>query len=164
MDGATEGRSGDGVEGGLGCLPAVSIFVGVEERSDGLAEERPGAMAERHEGIQDWSLTDFDQGWGEQAGRCACVEIEQVSADCDAEMLLTLVFECSVRQVGEWEVCCGLLASGSQLWWAKRFAWPWGMIALNKTSRNLGTTQSRILGATEPLAEHASATNGFKSV
>ena len=109
VDGSAEGGSGDGVEGGFGCLPAVRLCVGVEKRGEGLAEERPGTMAERQEWIEDRSLTGFDQGWGEQAGGGAGVEVEEVSADGDAEMLLAFVFEGSVRQVREREVCGGLV-------------------------------------------------------
>jgi hypothetical protein len=66
-------------------------------------------MAERQEWIEDRSLTGFDQGGGKQAGRGAGVEVEEVSADSEAEMLLAFVFEGSVRQVREWEVCGGLV-------------------------------------------------------
>jgi hypothetical protein len=86
-------------------LPAVRVHVGVEELSEGFAEERPGAMAEGHEWIEDRSLTGFDQGWGEQAGRGAGVEVEEVSADGDTEMLLAFVIEGSVGQVCEGKVC-----------------------------------------------------------
>jgi hypothetical protein len=66
-------------------------------------------MAERQERIEDRSLTGFDQSWREQAGLGAGVEVEEVSADGDAQMLLTFVFEGSVRQVREWEICGGLV-------------------------------------------------------
>jgi hypothetical protein len=69
-------------------------------------------MAERHDGIEDWSLTGFDQGWREQAGRCASVEIKEVSTNGDAEVLLAFVLEGSVRKVREWEVCCGVVGFG----------------------------------------------------
>ena len=130
VDGSAEGRAGDGVEGGFGCLPAVRLFVGVEERGEGFAEERPGAMAEGQERIEDRSLTGFDQGWGEQAGGGAGVEVEEVSADGDAEMLLAFVFEGSVGQVGEREVCCGFIGFGEPAFsGTRRFVLPWGMIA-----------------------------------
>ncbi len=86
VDGSAESGTGDGVEGGFGCLPTVGFCVGVKERGEGFAEKRPEAMAERKEWIEDRSLTDFDQGWGEQAGRGAGVEVEEVSADGDAEV------------------------------------------------------------------------------
>ena len=88
VDGLGEGCAGDGVESGFGCLAAVGVLVGVEERGEGFAEERPGTMAERHERIEDGGLAGFDEGWGEQAGGGAGVEVEEVSADGDAEMLL----------------------------------------------------------------------------
>jgi hypothetical protein len=66
-------------------------------------------MAEQQERIEDWSLTGFDEGWGEQAGLGAGVEVEEVGADGDAEMLLAFVVEGSVRQVREWEVCDGFV-------------------------------------------------------
>ena len=66
-------------------------------------------MAERQEWIEDRSLTDFDQGGGEEAGLGAGVEVEEVSADGDAEMLPAFVFEGSIRQVRDGEVCCGLV-------------------------------------------------------
>jgi hypothetical protein len=97
------------VESGFGCLSAVRLFVGVEERSEGFAEERPGTMAEREEWIENRSLTGFDQCWGEEAGVGAGVEVEEVSADGDAEMLLAFVIEGSVGQVGEGEVCGGFI-------------------------------------------------------
>ena len=65
VDGSAEGRAGDGVKGGFGGLPAVRFCVGVEERGEGFAEERPGTMAERQEWIEDRSLAGFYQGWGE---------------------------------------------------------------------------------------------------
>ena len=37
------------------------------------------------------------------------MEVEEVSPDGDAEMLLAFVFEGSVRQVREWEVCGGFI-------------------------------------------------------
>jgi hypothetical protein len=90
-------------------LSAVGLFVGVEKSGEGLAEECPGAVAEREEWIEDGSLAGFDQGWGEQPGGGAGVEVEEVSADTDAEMLLAFVFEGSVGQVREGKVCCGLV-------------------------------------------------------
>ena len=66
-------------------------------------------MAERQKRIEYWSLAGFDQGWGEQAGLGAGVEVEEVSADGDAEMLLAFVFEGSVGQVRKGEVCGGLV-------------------------------------------------------
>ena len=109
VDGLSEGCAGDGMESGFGCLSAVRLFAGVEERGERFAEECPGAMAERHKRIEDGSLAGFDQGWGEQAGRGAGVEVEEVSADGDAEMLLAFVIEGSVGQVGEWEICGGFI-------------------------------------------------------
>jgi len=100
VDGFEQGRAGDGVESGFGCLPAVRLFVGVKERGEGFAEERPRTMAEREQRIEDRGLAGFDQGWGEQAGGGAGVKVEQVGADGDAEMLLAFVIEGSVRQVG----------------------------------------------------------------
>ena len=111
-DGSAKGGAGDGVEGGFGCLSAVRLLVRLEERSEGFAEECPGAMAERQKRIEDGSLTGFDQGWGEQAASGTRVEIEEVCADCDAEMLLAFVIEGSVRQVREWEVRCGFIGFG----------------------------------------------------
>ena len=112
VDGSAEGRSCNGVEGGLGCFSAVRFFVGVEERSEGFAEECPGAMAERHKRIEDGSLAGFDQGWGEQAGGCAGVEIEEVGADGDTEVLAVFDFEGSVGEMGEREICRGFVGFG----------------------------------------------------
>ena len=109
VDRPAEGGARDGVECGFGCRFAAGFCVGVEERGEGLAEERSGAMAERHQGIEDWSLTGFDEGWRKQAGRGTGVKIEQVNADGDAEMLPAFVFEGSVRQVREWKICGGLV-------------------------------------------------------
>ena len=109
VDGLDQGRACDGVEGGFGGLLAVTLFVSVEECSEGLAEKRPGAMAEGHEWIEDWRLTGFDQCGGKQAGGGTGVEVEEVSADGDAEMLLAFVFEGSVGQVREGEVCGGFI-------------------------------------------------------
>ena len=109
VNGLDQGGPGDGVEGGFGCLSAVGLFVGVEERGEGFAEERPGTMAERQKRIEDRSLAGFDKGWRKQAGRGAGVEVEEVSADGDAEMLLAFVVEGSVGQVGEGEVCGGFI-------------------------------------------------------
>ncbi len=131
VDGLGEGRAGDGVEGGFGCLSAVELFVGVEECSEGFAEERPGTMAERQERIEDRGLTGFDQGWGEQAGGGAGVEVEEVGADGDAEMLLAFVIEGSVGQVREWKVCCRVgWLPGASSYGTRWFVLPWGMIAL----------------------------------
>ena len=69
-------------------------------------------MAERQKRIEDRSLTGFDQSWGEKAGRGTGVEVEKVSADGDAEMLLIFVFEGSVGEVCEGEVCCGFVGLG----------------------------------------------------
>jgi hypothetical protein len=104
-----ESGSGDGVEGGFGCLSAVGLFVGVEERGESLAEERPAAMAESQDWIEDRSLTGFDQGRRKEAGRGTGVEVEQVHADGDAEMLLAFVFERTVGQVCKGEVCSGFI-------------------------------------------------------
>ena len=109
LDGSAEGGAGQGVEGRFGCLPAVRVHVGVEELGEGFAEERPGAMAERHQWIEDRSLTGFDQGWREQAGRSAGVEVEEVSSDGDAEMLLAFIIEGPVGQVGEGEIGGGFI-------------------------------------------------------
>jgi hypothetical protein len=97
------------MERGFGCLSAVGLFVGVEERGEGLAEECPGAMAEGHDWIEDRSLTGFDQRRRKEAGRGAGVEVEQVRADGDAEVLLAFVFERAVGQVREGEVCGGFI-------------------------------------------------------
>jgi hypothetical protein len=109
LDGSAEGGTGYGVEGSFDCLSAIRVHVGVEELGEGFAEERPGAMAERQERIEDRSLAGFDQSWGKQAGRRAGVEVEEVGAYGDTEMLLAFVFEGSVRQVREGEVCGGLV-------------------------------------------------------
>jgi hypothetical protein len=97
------------VESGFGCLSAVGLFVGVEERRQRFAEESPGAMAERQKRIEYRSLTGFDQSWREQAGCGAGVQVEQVNPDGDAEVLLAFVFEGSVGQVREGEVCGGFI-------------------------------------------------------
>jgi hypothetical protein len=109
VDRSAESRSGDGVEGGFGCLPAVGFHVGVKEGDEGFAKERPGAMAERHDWIEDRSLTGFNQGMREEAGGRAGVEVEQVNADGDTEVLLAFVFEGAVGQVREGEVCGGFV-------------------------------------------------------
>ena len=41
-----QGRTGDGVECGFGCLLAVRFDVGVEKAGEDFAEESPRAMAE----------------------------------------------------------------------------------------------------------------------
>jgi hypothetical protein len=66
-------------------------------------------MAERHDWIEDRSLTGFNQGRREEAGHSAGVEVEEMSADGDAEVLLAFVFEGSVGQVREGEVCGGFI-------------------------------------------------------
>jgi hypothetical protein len=66
-------------------------------------------MAKGHDWIEDRSLTGFDQGRREEAGRGAGVEVQEVSADGNAEMLLAFVFERAVRQVCEGEVCGGFV-------------------------------------------------------
>jgi hypothetical protein len=90
-------------------LFAIGLFVSVEEFGEGLAEERPGTMAERQKWIEDRSLAGFDQSWWKQAGRGAGMEVEEVSADGDAEMLLAFVFEGSVGEMCEGEICCGFV-------------------------------------------------------
>jgi hypothetical protein len=109
VDWLSESRAGDGMESGFGCLSTVGFRVGVKERGEGFAEERPGAMAQRHDWIEDRSLRGFDQGSREKTGCGAGVEVEKVSADGDAEMLLALVFEGSIGQVREREVRCGFV-------------------------------------------------------
>jgi hypothetical protein len=69
-------------------------------------------MAERHERIEGWGLRGFDQSWRKQIGCGAGVEVEEVSADCDTEMLLAFVFEGSIGEVHEGEVCRGLIRFG----------------------------------------------------
>jgi hypothetical protein len=66
-------------------------------------------MAKGHDWIEDRSLTGFDQGRRKEAGRGAGVEVEQVSADGDAEMLLAFVFEGAIGQVCEWKVRGGFI-------------------------------------------------------
>ena len=79
-------------------------LVRVSRRSD---QDR----AERHEGIQDRGLAG-GSGLGEEVRLRAGVEVEEVGADGDAEMLLVFDFEGSVRQVGEWEVGGGIVGFG----------------------------------------------------
>ena len=112
VDGFGQGGSGDRVQGGFGCLSAVRLFVLMEERSERFAEECPGTMAEGQKWIQDWGLTGFDEACGEQAGLGAGMEVEEVSADCDAEMLLAFVIEGSVGEVCKGEVCFGFVGVG----------------------------------------------------
>ena len=99
VDGFDEGGSGDGVEGGFGALSAGWIFVGVQKRGEGLAQERPGAMAEGHERVEDGGLASFNEGRRKQARCGAGVEVEEVGADGDAEVLLAFVLEGSVEHV-----------------------------------------------------------------
>ncbi len=57
-------------------------------------------MTERHQRIESRGLTGFDESWGEQTGGGTGVEVEEMSADGDAEMLPAFVFEGSVGQMG----------------------------------------------------------------
>ncbi len=66
-------------------------------------------MAEGQDWIEDRSLTGLDQGRRKQSGRGAGVEVEQVRADGDAEVLLAFVFERAVGQVCKGEVCGGFI-------------------------------------------------------
>jgi hypothetical protein len=112
VNGFDESGAGDGVEGGLGCLSAGWFDVGVQESGEGLAEQRPGAMPERHEGVECWELTGFDQGWREQVGRGAGMEVEEMDADGDTETLLAIELEGPVGQVGKGKVCGGVVGFG----------------------------------------------------
>ena len=79
-------------------------------------------MAKRQEWIERGGLADFDKGWRKQTGRGAGVKIEQMSADRNAEVLLALEFEGSVRKVGEREACRRLIRFGEPAF-VGRAAW-----------------------------------------
>ena len=93
-------------------MSAIRLFVLVKERGEGLAEECPGAMPERQKWVEDRSLTGFDERCWKEAGRGAGMEVEEVSADGDAEMMLAFVIEGSVGEMCEGEVCCGFVGVG----------------------------------------------------
>ena len=112
VDWLEEGGSGDGVEGGFGGLPAVGFGGGVEEVGEGFAEQRPGARAEGHEWIEDRGLAGCGEAWREEAGCGAVVEVEQMGADGDAEVLLAFVLEGSVGEVGQGKVGGGVVGCG----------------------------------------------------
>jgi hypothetical protein len=116
VDRFDEGRAGDGVERGLGGLSAVRVNIGVEESGESLAEQSPGAMAERQERIESGSLADGGQGRGKEVRRSTGVEVEEVSANGNAEVLLAFQFEGSVGKMGEGEVCRGLIRFGKPAW------------------------------------------------
>ena len=66
-------------------------------------------MALRHERVEGWGLAGLGQGWREKAGSSAGVEVEEVGADGDAEMLLVFGGEGSVGEMGEGEVGGGVV-------------------------------------------------------
>lgn len=107
VDRFDEGRPGDGVESSLGGPSTVWFCVGVEKSGEGFAEEGPGAMAERHQWIEYRGLADFNQGWRKQVGSSAGVEVEEVSTDGYADVLLAFQFEGSVGEVGEGKSAVG---------------------------------------------------------
>jgi hypothetical protein len=72
----------------------------VEKCGEGVAEERPGAWAEGHEGVEDGSLAGGGEAGREEIGLSAGVEIEQVRTDGSAEVRLAVDLEGAVREVG----------------------------------------------------------------
>jgi hypothetical protein len=69
-------------------------------------------VAERHQRIERWSLTDFDERGREEVRSGAGVEVEEMGSDGDTEMLLAFVLEGSVGEMSEGEVCGGLVGFG----------------------------------------------------
>jgi hypothetical protein len=96
VDGFDESRTGDGVEGRFGCLPAAGFNVGGEQAGEGFAEQGPGAMAQRQEWVEGGRLAHAYEGWGKQTGGGAGVEVKEMRPDGDAEMLFAFEFEGSV--------------------------------------------------------------------
>jgi hypothetical protein len=92
VDWLLEGRPDDGVEGGFGLLTMLGTGVGVKESGEFFAEKSPGSLPLGHQQIERWGLAGGGQGWREQTGGSARVEIEEVCADGDAEVLL--IFYC----------------------------------------------------------------------
>ena len=112
VDGFDERGAGDGVEGGFGCLSAVWFRGGwrrpvrVSRRS---VQER-GRGPSVGSGLGPGRLR---QGWGEQIGCGAGVEVEQMSADGDAEVLLAFELEGSVGEMGQGKVGVGRWLRGA---------------------------------------------------
>jgi hypothetical protein len=112
VDRFDEGGAGDRVEGRLGCLSTARLFVSLQDTSECLAKKCPGLMAERHERVERWSLTGFDQSRGQQVGHGAGMEVEEMNADSDAQVLLTFKLEGPEWQMREGEIGGGLIGFG----------------------------------------------------
>jgi hypothetical protein len=69
-------------------------------------------MAERHQQIEGGGLTGVDESWGQQAGCSTGVEVEEMTANGDAEMLLAFVFEGSEGQVRQGKIGSRLIRFG----------------------------------------------------
>ncbi len=72
----------------------------MEKCGEGVAEERPGAWAEGHEGVEDGGLTGGGEAGREEIGFGAGVEIEQVRTDGSAEVRLAIDLEGAVGEMG----------------------------------------------------------------
>jgi hypothetical protein len=69
-------------------------------------------MAERHEWVQNGCLAGFDQGRWEQIRLGAGVEVKEMDADGNTEVLLAFEFKGTVGQVCEGEVGGGTIGFG----------------------------------------------------
>jgi hypothetical protein len=112
VDGVEEGCTRDGVKGRFSGTATAGFRADVKEGGEGFAEERPGAWAESHERVEDGSLTDGGETGWDEAGVGAGVEIEQVGADGDAEVLLAFALKGAVGEVGQGEAVCRIIGCG----------------------------------------------------
>jgi len=109
VDWLLEGRSCDGVEGGFGFFFLLGLCVGVQEGCEGFAEEGPSFGTLGHEQVESWGLTGFGERCGKETGGRAGVEVEEVGAYGDAEILLAFRGEGSVGEMREGKVSVGVI-------------------------------------------------------
>ena len=95
-----ESGARDRVQSSLGRLSTVWRGVSAEERGKSLAQRSPVPVTERQKWIEGWRLASSNQSWGQQIGGCTSMEIEEMGADGDTEMLLAFQLEGTIGQMG----------------------------------------------------------------
>ena len=112
VDRLLKGRADDGVKGRFSLFTKLGTGPDVEEGGELFAEESPGFRPLRHQQIERWGLAGSGQGWREQTGGSAGVEVEEVRADGDAEVLLIFYCEGAVGEMSQGKVSGGVVCVG----------------------------------------------------
>jgi hypothetical protein len=73
------------------------VGIGAQQGRQAISKKFPRSWTEFHQRIQDRSLADLCQTGGQKTTSGTLIKIQQVRADCNAEMPSIIRLECSVR-------------------------------------------------------------------